>query len=150
MTIETELLGLRNDEGLIVPEDAVEWARANPQSDLHHSLEWDDERAAHQYRLWQVRKLIAIYVVSEEGHRATVSLKSDRSRGAGYRLVNDVMRNAEMRQQALNEALAELQRLQERYQYPQELARVFEEAEHVRVAQQPQRRQRRLPRELRA
>jgi hypothetical protein len=133
MTIASELLALRDDEGLIHAAGAVEWARVNRDSALYGALDWDDAHAAHQYRVEQVRRLIRVHIVNEDGHRTAISLVFDRPQGGGYRSTEDVMRNAQMRQSALDDALAELERFQQRYAYLTELAGVFEAAEQART-----------------
>src|SRR5215467_10271488 len=98
--IQGELYALKNDEGLWVPEDILVWARHHPRSALHQRLEWDDAKAGHEHRLWQVRQLVAIHCVKSEGSgaRQLVSLSIDRIRpGGGYRDIDDVLPVRELR-----------------------------------------------------
>lgn len=142
MSLKDELLNFKNDDGLIVVEEAESWARNNPDSDLHRSLEWDDAKAGHQHRLWQLRRLIAIHIVSEEGVRQVVSLSIDRkSQGGGYRELGDVLRKPSLRDVMLRDALAELERVQAKYNTLQELAEVWAAKDNVRRRRrdQPQR-----------
>lgn len=61
MTIRSELLELQsNSGGLLQAEEVVRWARENPESALYRNLEWDNEKAGEQFRIWQGRRLIAI------------------------------------------------------------------------------------------
>jgi len=133
MTIASELLDLEDEDGLIDPTTVVDWARDNPASALHGAIEWDDAIAAHAHRLWQVRRLVAIHIVTDDGQRQRISLLRDRKSGGGYRDVSSVMRNDELRAEALAEALAELERWQARYQHLRELADVFESTARVRA-----------------
>ena len=55
--IDTALNDLVVDNALHA-EDVVSAAR-DPISPLHGKFEWEDSKAAQQYRLWQARKLIA-------------------------------------------------------------------------------------------
>lgn len=133
MSIETELLALKNAGGLIVAEDVVAWAKDNPASALHSSLEWDDAKAGHQYRLWQVRKLIAVYVTTEEGVRNLVSLSIDRTReGGGYRPLDDVLSSKALHEIMLQDALKELDRVQAKYEQLKELKPVWRARDEVR------------------
>src|SRR5579864_8863396 len=66
MTIASELLDLEDEDGLIDPTTVVDWARDNPASALHGAIEWDDAIAAHAHRLWQVRRLVAIHIVTDD------------------------------------------------------------------------------------
>jgi hypothetical protein len=134
MSIREELLALKNKDGLIVPERAVVWAAKHPKSALHASLEWDDTKAASEFRIWQVRRLIAITIITDEGVRSVVSLSTDRSeRGGGYREVDDVLPVRELRDIMLSDALADLDRVQEKYKRLEELALVWAEKEKVRT-----------------
>jgi hypothetical protein len=130
-----ELEVIRNKTGgALQPADVVKFAR-NPKTALHGAFCWDDGEAAEQYRLWQARQVIRVCVtVREEVEgppvRAYVSLQEDRG-DVGYRLLDDVMSDEEMREQLLAQALAELNRWKVRYQQLRELAPVFEAAENV-------------------
>jgi len=130
--IATELLDLRDDEGKISAPDAVEWARSRPNSHLHGALEWDDSVAGERYRVWQVRSLISVHLVDADGGRRFVSLTVDRAEG-GYRPLNEVMQRIDLRQQMLDDALADLDRIQKKYQHLQELSKVWAARDQVKV-----------------
>lgn len=131
MTIKSELLELTIQHGGILrAEEVVSWAAENKDSAIHQAIEWRDDVAAQSYRIAQVRQLIAVHVVNEQGVRQLVSLTIDRGEG-GYRTLDAVMQNSNMRQVLLSDALADLERLRAKYGTLQELARVFEEAEAI-------------------
>ena len=133
MTIRDELLALKGRSALITAESIVDWARDNPSSDLHRALEWDNDVAAEQHRIWQARRLIAIHVISEEGDRTFVSLSIDRQRdGGGYRGLDDVIRKQSLRDVLLEDALQELERVRQKYERLQELAGVWAEIKKTR------------------
>ena len=133
MSIESELKMIQKQNGgLLLVEDGVAWAKAHPKSELHSALEWDDKKAGHEYRIWQVRRLISIHIKNEVGVRTTVSLTIDRNNGGGYRDVSDVMKRPNLREVMLSDALDELERIQKKYDGIVELARVWEEADRVR------------------
>jgi hypothetical protein len=69
MSIRDELESLQQQSGVLKAEDVVEWARVHSDSALHGAIEWDDAVAGHNYRLWQVRQLISIHVVSNNRPR---------------------------------------------------------------------------------
>lgn len=125
MTVKQELLDLRDDEGTIHADRILDWAEANRESRIASQLEWDDTKAAREFRLSQVRRLIAVHVCDAENNRSTVNLRFDRSNGGGYRDLETVMNNSQMRGQALADALADLRRLEQRYDYLSELAPEF-------------------------
>jgi hypothetical protein len=132
MTIQSELEALRGDDGLIHAEEAVEWAAKHPKSALYAHLEWDDKKAGHQYRIWQVRNVL-LSIVNEEDVRQEVSLSIDRATGGGYRNLKSVMSTKELREVLLADALAELNRLKLRFSVLTELARVWEEVDKVGI-----------------
>ena len=133
-SIATELLKLRNNNGLINPSAVVAWAQANPQSQLYGALEWDDKVAGERWRVSQVRHLIAMYVVDVEGSRQMVSLSIDRRHDGsnGYRPVGEVITQPTLREIMVQDALADLERVQARYSRLAELQSVWAEADKVR------------------
>jgi hypothetical protein len=137
--IGAELLALKNDNGMINPVEVVRWAKDHPDSRLHGSLEWDDVVAGYRHRLWQVRTLIAVHVVDADGGRQAISLSIDRTHDGGYRPIGDIMQRPNLRQVMLDDALAELQRVQAKYQRLQELEQVWIAANEVRATRAPRR-----------
>src|SRR5215467_4024901 len=134
MTIRNELVALRDSDGLIRAEVALEWAEANPRSALHKALEWDNEAAAYEHRLTQVRRLIVLNIRDEGGRPAVVSLSIDRVQGGGYRLFEDIQHVETMRAVLLADALKELERLRQKYQFLTELVEVWRAADAAAAA----------------
>ena len=126
MTIKSELEDL-TENGILQPEDVVKWAREHIKSELHQSLEWDDSVAGHQYRLWQVRRLIKVHIVNEYHEPQMISLTIDRPNpGGGYRLISDVIASPTYREIAMKDALNELRRIRAKYGYLTELAKIWD------------------------
>jgi hypothetical protein len=133
MSIEDELLAIKGDRELLLVDEAIAWAKDNPQSLLHGRLNWNDREAAQEHRRWQMRQLISVYITYEDGGRRFISLSIDRGKnGGGYRDLDEVREVPPLREMMLNDALAELQRMQLKYDYLQELARIWSEADVVR------------------
>lgn len=130
-TLTAELMALRDENGLIHAREAVKWARRHRNSQLHQELDWDNEAAAEEWRVHQVRRLIAIHIVDDDKHRTIVSLSVDRSQGGGYREINEVVKLPNLRAIMLEDALRDLRFLQQKYQRLQELASVWEAASRV-------------------
>jgi hypothetical protein len=132
MNVCKELERLRNLRGgIITPEQVV--AAAKPRSSpLHLAFTWDDGEAAHQWRLEQARHLLRVYVtVIDDGKqelqtRMFVSLSSDRRGEGGYRAITDVLGNAAMRKQLLEDARTDMMRFRQKYAGLVELSNVFE------------------------
>lgn len=136
MTIKDELIALQKRNGILRPDDAVAWAAAHPKSDLYSALEWDDTEAAQQYRIWQIRHLIAIHVINEKGMRQILSLSIDRvSTGGGYRALDDIIGSPPLREVLLADALAELERVRMKYNDLVELAHVWTEVRRAKSKQ---------------
>lgn len=135
MTIRDELLAIQeaSEDRVLHASAAVAWAEAHPASALARALEWDDAKAAREHRLWQVRQLIKLHIVDERGEPAIVSLSIDRKAGGGYRDVADVMSMPKLRDVMLRDALAELERVQRRYDSVKELAEVWAAMNRVKA-----------------
>jgi len=137
--IGKELLSLKNEDGIINPAKVVDWARRHTKSNLHANLEWDDGVAAERYRVWQVRALISVHITDSDGGRRFVSLTIDRKHDGsnGYRSMEDVVARPDQREIMLKDALAELERIQNRYKRLTELEPVWQRAEQVRAGRRP-------------
>lgn len=135
IAIQRELQIVKGNQETLKPSAIVEWAAKHKNSALHGCFQWDDTEAARQYRIWQARSLISLHIVTEGGERKTVSLSIDRKmKGGGYRDIDDVVRQPELRRVMLDDALAELQRIREKYKSLKELARVFDEIEKLEMS----------------
>lgn len=135
MSIREELLAVQaaSADGLLHCAEVVEWAKANPTSSLHAAIQWNNATAADAYRLWQVRQLIQLHVVSEDFKETMVSLSIDRKAGGGYRSVSDVVARPDLREIMLQDALNELERLRHRYGRVKALATVWREVDDAQV-----------------
>ena len=137
--VREELERLRQNNGgeFVAPAAVVEFAKRNKRAALHKEFEWDNTKAAQQFRLDQARHLIRLYInviETENGNiptRMYVSLEGDRKRSGGYRTLESVMTNAELREQLLQQALEEFQRVRRKYQTLQELTPIFAAMDRV-------------------
>lgn len=127
-----ELLALADGNGVIFPDHVVDWAQDHPDSELHAQFQWDVARAAREHWLWQARQLIAIHVVDDAGHRQTISLQIDRATGGGYRPLDQVLANEELRRLAVEQAIGEALRWRERHSHLVELRSVFLAVDRLR------------------
>lgn len=130
MTIETELLALFDEDGILQAQTIVNWAKDNPESETYKEprFYWDDpDKAINEHRLTVARSLIRIHILTDDGAaRNTISLVQDRRTGGGYRQLDRVFSNGDMRRMALRQALRELRAWEARYKHLQELADIFE------------------------
>lgn len=116
-------------------DKVVDWARKNKRSALHTQFVWDDTKAAVEFRLWQARQLITLHVVCEDRTPKVVSLTVDRKAGGGYRMIRDVVSNKKLTALMLQDALAELQRVREKYERIRALAPVWRAVAKVEKSQ---------------
>jgi hypothetical protein len=120
--IAGELTVLRARNAVLDAEQVVEFAR-DPSTALHRKFNWDDSDAAHQYRIWQARQLIAVYIqVIDRGDgskapaRAFVNVKATGEASRGYRPTSEVLNDADARHALV---VAQIERLRSIYQsYP--------------------------------
>lgn len=108
-----ERLTIKNN-GLLLIDDVLAAAK-NKACVLHKHFEWDDTEAAEQYRRTQARSLIQkchvqIAVSPDVSIRAFVSLQSDQVSGGGYRMTANVLSDAEMREQLLDDIRVTIER----------------------------------------
>lgn len=117
--LQAELLALRDPETGLLRTDVVhDWAEANPESEIHRHLEWDDAIAGREWRLQQIRHLVVVHMVDDHGHRTEVSLRVDRVRqGGGYRALADVLPQPDMVDQLLDDASRDAMHFVKRYEH---------------------------------
>lgn len=120
-TVQRALENIQKRKGILNPKDVVDEAR-NPKSPLHSCFEWNDSKAAERYRLEQARELIMkVTVIRPDNYgqavtvRAYQSLPGDRTNGGGYRHVDAVLGNEEMRRDMLRQALRDLRSFRNKY-----------------------------------
>lgn len=132
--IRTELLAIQaaSKDKILHAARVVAWARRNQKSALHRQFEWNNSKAADEFRLWQARRLIQINIIMDDGTPQIVSLSFDRTKGGGYRSVSDVLSSRDLSEIMLRDALAELQRVQARFQRVRELTNVWTAVKRVR------------------
>lgn len=127
--METELnLLMKKHGGVLTAADVVVQAE-DPTSALHAFFTWDDDEAAHKYRLIEARQLITSIRIIQEGQkgkiRSLVSLNVDRVKGGGYRALDEVLAQPALRQHLLETALSEFSALERKYKHLQELESIW-------------------------
>lgn len=128
----TALAAIAEKEGVIKPETVVEQSRPKKAA-LHSYFEWDDGKAGEMYRTDQASKLIrCVRVVTEESqeaesvlHRPFIHINSTPTQEAGYYPSAFVMSHADMRNQAISDAISHLSRARERLKEYRELEREY-------------------------
>lgn len=116
-------------DGVHHPEDMVKAARNNNHV-LHSRFEWDDLIAGHEYRIQQARFMMRCCVSydpndpTETPFRRYYSLSTDRENGGGYRKLDDILSNRDLRKILLDDAARDAELFLQKYQHLQELAQV--------------------------
>ncbi|MEO5375107.1 MAG: hypothetical protein H7840_12625 [Alphaproteobacteria bacterium] len=113
-----------------------------PSSPLHPLFEWDDDEAAHQYRLVQARSLIRSVVVhypaAPEGPRTAIAFVNIRQDDHHYYTATAVaLSDPARRAIVLRQAWNDFQALRKRYQDLGEFAAVFAALDGVEETMPP-------------
>lgn len=118
-SVEEELLFLAEQNGgLINPHQALEFSR-DPETHLHHKLEWNNEKAGNKWRLHQIRNIIRLklpviekkdgeFQIRTDLNLSFVSLKEDRKSDGGYRVLKNVLSDDVRRETFKEEAFKDL------------------------------------------
>lgn len=118
--IISELAALEDEHGCLTPEAVVHYAAGHTDSALHEMFDWDDQDAAHKWRIEQARELIRSYrvvmQVEEREYKVPVYLRDPRAPGdkQGYVALRVVKCDDDLQRQViqaeLGRALAALER----------------------------------------
>lgn len=136
---ELQIIKSNNIENMLEPPEVVEYARNNPQSELHKGFEWNDSKAAEQYRLQQARQIIYnIRIIQVEDdvnvdvaktveyipytHLDTIS---------GYKSTIEVYKNEEDYEQLKQQAYRDLLYWSKKYNNIVEFKQIFEDIENL-------------------
>lgn len=130
-TVKEELQALSElHGGNLSPQIVVDFAR-DATTALHARFEWDDTKAADEYRLHQARMVLATVRYQDDTgktRRMFVSLTEDRGTSNSYTHTAIVMSDAEKRRRLATMAVRELESAQERYSELTEIAGPLAEA----------------------
>lgn len=126
MTIREELEALTDKDRILRADRVVVWASKNRNSAIAGKLEWNNSKAAHEFRLIQVRHLIEIHLFHQPEEPQYISLRTDRSEpGGGYRRMEDVLADRDLTEMMMQDALKELNNIQHKYGRLEALAGIW-------------------------
>ncbi len=119
-------------ENSITPEQVLEKARNDENSELHKCFEWNDGIAAEKYRLIQARKIIInlAYVPKEKTDEPVRCFQITREKSV-YMPTKQFLVNNDEYQDLLKRAKVELESFKRRYATLSELETVFEAIESL-------------------
>jgi len=109
--------------GQIKPEDVVESAK-NEDSPIHNNFEWNNTKAAQEYRLWQARHLI-VYKFKIDGQTEqqfyNIKFIVNDVPVQGYFTREKILSDKEMYLQLLKDAIDEIKYWEKKYKQIKEL-----------------------------
>ena len=131
-----ELARIEKEKGSLTPEMVVDESREE-DAPLHPVFEWNDRKAAERYRIVQAGSLIrnVTFKIKEaprmEPTRAFVNVAPVGQRKGIFVSIKSAMDDEESRETVLARALAELEKVKEKYKNLQELAGIFAEIDRL-------------------
>ena len=124
------LTQIKKESGSLTPPAIVNAARPK-KSPLHRYFEWDNSKAAEKWRLQQARLLVcSVVTVSVDGEETT-PVRSFVSLNDNYEMLDVVMSDEQMRQQALYDVNVVIKSLREKLVSFKDFADVLEALEKV-------------------
>lgn len=115
------------------PEDIVEKAK-DPTTELHKCFEWDDTKAAEEWRKQTARQIccsLKVVVTSQKGEPREMRLIQHDKSVPAYRPVTFTVRNEDDYSRLLDRAKAELASFRKRYESIVELENVIQEIDRI-------------------
>ena len=131
-----ELARIEKEKGFLTPEMVVDESRED-DAPLHPVFEWNDRKAAERYRIVQAGSLIRNVTVKidevprMEPVRAFVNVAPAGKRKGVFVSIKSAMDDADSRETVLARALAEFEKVKEKYKDLQELAGIFAEIDRL-------------------
>lgn len=139
--VGSTLTAIYKKHGSLTPQQVVEEAK-DKKHPLHPCFEWNNTKAAMDWRLHQARNLIASVQIKFQRRnrilpvRAFVNIQRTRAGelstnlrnkggSSGYVTINEVMSDVSLRNYSLQMALMELERWHEKYKNLREVAKLW-------------------------
>lgn len=116
------------------PHDVLEYAEANPNSELHKCFTWSDDSAAYKWRVQEARWIcnsLTVVVTKENKEPQSFRLIQHDTESTTYRPVIFTVRNLDQYSVLLRKAKEELKAFRKRYAQIAELQNVIEEIEKI-------------------
>lgn len=118
----------------VKPQQMVDYAEQNPESELHKCFTWDNDVAADKWRLAEARlihrNLVIQYAKDDNEDAKTevvrATFRTSTSPSAGYKQTLKILRNDDDYSGLLTVALAELRSFEKKYSILKELKPVFD------------------------
>lgn len=116
----------------VTPEEVLEQARNDENSELHKCFEWDDSVAAEKYRLTQARQVIQFLVIKpEKKDEPQVRVFQITTETNNYQPTRLFIQQPDEYKALLQRAKNELSAIKSRYKTLSELEKVFEAIDEI-------------------
>lgn len=116
------------------PQQILDKAK-DAETELHKCFEWDNTKAAENWRLHQARKLVCSLVFKEQSEQSSpapeIRLFFKIDENEGYKSTVMIMQDKDEYQKLLSKALSELRAFQTKYKSLTELDGIFSEIEQL-------------------
>ena len=138
---ELNSIMVQNNKNQLLPKDVVDYARKNPESELYKGFEWNDTKAAEEYRLIQARQIIYnIRVIPLEDEQKDIKsyniefmpfthLPNDE----GYRSTIEVYKNEETYEQLKQKAYKDLIYWRDKYSNIIEFKSIVDDINNLQI-----------------
>ena len=116
------------------PQEILEYARNNEDSELHKCFEWDDTVAAEKWRVHTARLIccsLKVEVVTADSEVMPIRIIQNDKEEKVYRPVTITVRNNDEYSRLLKQAKAELAAFKKRYKSIIELETVIDEIDRI-------------------
>lgn len=131
-TAGEELNRIYEKHGELEPADVVEESK-DENAPLHDCFEWDDVKAAQNYRIYQAGKLIrcVVHVVEDEKTKDPIQTRAYVHVQNTYRPISVVIESKDMVDEMMETAMSELNSFRKKYSNLQALSRIFIEIDKI-------------------
>ena len=117
----------------VKPQQIVDFAEGNPDSELYKCFTWDDDIAAQKYRLYEARQIACNLVVTWDkaetpdtvAHEVRVLHRASTDMKEGYKPLPVIIKNNDLYSSLLDEAKAKLREFERKYAILKELKPIF-------------------------
>lgn len=114
------------------PQQLLDYAKNNENSELHKCFEWDDSIAAEKYRLEQARKIL-IFIVRVPANKEKPPIREYQitTERCTYQPTRAFLSNQDEYEELLKRAYAELVAFKKKYKMLSELEEVFKAIDEI-------------------
>lgn len=117
----------------VKPQEMVDYAKNNPDSELYKCFTWDNDKAADKYRLFEARQIACNLVVQwqksdtpdTKTHEVRILHRASLDVDEGYKPLTVIVKNDDLYTGLLDEAKSKLNEFRKKYAILKELKSIF-------------------------